>query len=64
MTAFAFDLMFSLVDYHRYFVLARLSSSREVLARVRAYHEEGSIALPTNCVECAIKFVNPAHCGV
>jgi hypothetical protein len=69
MTAFAFYLMFSLVDYVRYFVFVLLSSSREVVARVPAYHEEGSIAPPTDCDECAIKFVNrrlqgPEHGGV
>jgi hypothetical protein len=57
MTAFAFDLMFSLVAYVRYFVLVLLSRSQEVVARVPAYHEEGSIAPPTDCDDCAIKFV-------
>jgi hypothetical protein len=41
MTAFAFDLIFSLVDYVRYFVFVLLSSSQEVVARVPAYPEEG-----------------------
>jgi hypothetical protein len=69
MTAFAFDLMISLVDHFRYFVFVLLSSSHEVVARVRAYHDEGSIAAPTDCHEWAIEAVyrrlqGPAHGGV
>jgi len=58
MTAFAFDLMFSLVVYVRYFVFVLLSSFREVVAGVPAYHDEASITPPTDCDECAIKVVN------
>jgi hypothetical protein len=48
MTAFAFDLMFSLVAYVRYFVFVLLSRSQEVVARVPDYREEGFRAPPAD----------------
>jgi len=45
--------MFFLGDYVRYFVFVLLSSSREVVARAPVYHEEVSIAPPTDYDECA-----------